>query len=115
MRVDGVPLPDTFTRVNQQQFPLDMVAIAKREVETHQANMAEISHRALKGLPISVNPDRPPRNFKDAMSRVDKQEWATAYDIEYQGFFERQAFKVVPAPPGVKIHEHYNQTRIQGR
>jgi hypothetical protein len=67
--------------------------------------MAAISHRVLKGLPISINPDRPPRNFKDAMSRVDKQELATAYDKEYQGFFERQAFKVIPAPPGVKIHD----------
>jgi hypothetical protein len=103
MRVDDVP--DTFTRVNQQQFLLDIVTMAKREAVTHQANMAEISHRVLKGLTIAINPDRPPRNFKDAMSRVDKQEWATAYDKEYQGFFERQAFKVVPAPPGVKIHD----------
>jgi hypothetical protein len=101
MRVDGVP--DTFTHVNQQQFLLDMVAMAKREAEIYQANMAENTHHELKGLPISINPDRPPRNLMDAMSRVDKQEWATACDKEYQGFFERQAFKVVPAPPGVKI------------
>ena len=103
MRVDNVP--NTFTRVNQQQFLLDMVAMAKREAEKHQANMAEVSHRTLKGLPISINPDRPPKNYKDAMSRIDKQEWAEAYDKEYQGFFERQAFKVVPAKPGVKIHD----------
>ncbi len=73
--------------------------------------MAEISHRVLKGLPISINPDRPPRNFKDAMSRVGKQEWETAYDKEYQGFFERQAFKLVLAPPGVKIHD--TPTRLE--
>jgi hypothetical protein len=103
MRVDDVP--NTFTRVNQHQYLLDMVAMAKRETEQHQANIAEISHHALKGLPISINPDRPPRNLKDAMSRIDKQEWAAGYDKEYQGFFERQAFKMVPAPPGVKIHD----------
>jgi hypothetical protein len=70
--------------------------------------MAEISHRVLKGLPISINPDRPPRNFKDAiiaMSRVDKHEWATSYDKEYKGFCERQAFNLVPAKPSVKIHD----------
>jgi hypothetical protein len=82
-----------------------------REAETHQMNMAEISHRALKVLPNSINPDRPPRNFKDAMSRVDEQEWATAYDKEYQGFFESQAFKVVPAKPDVMIHD--NKTRLK--
>jgi hypothetical protein len=109
IRVDDVP--DTFTRVNQQQFLLDMVAMAKRVAETHQANMAEFSHGALKGLPISINPDRPPRNFKYAMSRVDKQEWATSYDKEHQGFFERQALKVVLAPPGIKIH--HTTTRLE--
>ncbi len=60
MRVDDVP--DTFTRVNQHQYLIDMVAMAKRENEKLQANMAEISHRKLDGLPISINPDRPPRN-----------------------------------------------------
>ncbi len=29
------------------------------------------------------------------MSRDDKQEWAGAYNKEYQGFKERNAFKVV--------------------
>jgi hypothetical protein len=75
--------------------------MAWRDAEKHQANLAEFPHSVLQGLPISINPDLPPKNFKDAMSRVDKQEWATAYDEEYQGFFERQAVKVVRAKPGV--------------
>ena len=37
------------------------------------------------------------------MSREDKQEWAEAFDKEYRGFKERNAFKVVRPQPGVKI------------
>ena len=37
------------------------------------------------------------------MSREDKQEWAEAFDKEYRGFKERNAFKVVRPKPGVKI------------
>ena len=45
----------------------------------------------------------PPKNFKDAMLRADRQEWAEAYDKEYQGFKEHRTLKVVRPVPGVKI------------
>ncbi len=57
--------------------------------EELQANFAGISHRTLKELPPSIDPDHPPRNFKDAMSQDDKQGWAEAYNKEYQGFKEQ--------------------------
>jgi hypothetical protein len=59
----------------------------------------------LKGLPQSVDPDRPPKNYKVAMSREDKQDWADASDKEYRGFMERKAFKVVRPEKGIKIHD----------
>ena len=68
-------------------------------------NMAEFSHSILKGLPISINPDRPPENFRDAISRVDKRKWATSYDKESQGCFERKEFNVIQLKPGIKIHD----------
>jgi hypothetical protein len=96
---------NTYTRVTQHQWLMDKLDLSKAVLEEQQANLAGISHRTLKGLPTSIDPDRPPKNYKDAMSRDDKQEWAEAYDKEYRGFKERNAFKIVRPKPGVKIHD----------
>jgi hypothetical protein len=79
--------------------------LAAARAEELQANFAGISHRTLQGFPPSIDPDCPPKNFKDAMSRDDKQEWAEAYNKEYQGFKERNAFKVVRPDKGIRIHD----------
>jgi hypothetical protein len=60
-------------------------------------------HSGTKGLPSNIDPNNPPKNFKDAMRRVDRQEWAEAYDKEYQGFLEHGTLKIVRPEPGVKI------------
>ncbi len=39
------------------------------------------------------------------MSRDDKQEWAEAYNKEYQDFKERNAFKVLRPDKGIRIHD----------
>jgi hypothetical protein len=39
----------------------------------------------VKGLPNSINPDKPPKSCKEAMSREDSAEWAEAYNKEYMG------------------------------
>ena len=85
----------------------DKVASSNAVLDEQIAYIAGISHRTLKGLPTSVNPDRPPKNYKDAMSREDKQDWAEAYDKEYRGFMERKAFnlKVVRPEKGIKVHD----------
>jgi hypothetical protein len=44
----------------------------------------------IKGLPGNIDQTKPPKNFKDAMGRKDRQEWAEAYDAEHQGFYEPQ-------------------------
>jgi hypothetical protein len=56
-------------------------------------------------LHINVLSDCPPKNFKDAIARDDKQEWAEAYNKEYQGFKERNSFKVVRPDKGIRIHD----------
>ena len=68
----------------------------------------EISPRGIarvKGLPEGIDPSKPPKNFKYAMSRIDRQQWAEAYDREYQGFYEHQTLKVARArpEPGTKV------------
>ncbi len=58
------------------------------------------------GLPHTINPDKPPKNYKDAMSRPDSQEWAKAYMDGYMGklgFKERQFFATVALPKGAKV------------
>ncbi len=45
------------------------------------------------------------------MSRDNKQEWAEAYNKEYQGFKERNAFKAVRPDKGIRIHD--TLTRIE--
>ncbi len=63
--------------------------------EEHQAHFAGVSHCTLKGLSSSIDPDCPPKNNQDVLSRADKQEWGEAYDKEYCGFKERNVFKLV--------------------
>jgi hypothetical protein len=45
----------------------------------------------MQGLSDSdtIDPDKPPRNYKYAMSSPDNQEWAEAYQKEFQGFKDR--------------------------
>ncbi len=101
---------NTYSRVAhdaQRQCLVDKVSLEAARTEELHANFAGISHRTLKGLPPSIDPDRPPKNFKDAMSRDDKQEWAVseAYNKKYQGFKERNAFKMVGPYKGIRFHD----------
>ena len=32
------------------------------------------------GVPAGIDVSKPPKNFRDAMNREDRQEWAEAYD-----------------------------------
>ena len=59
----------------------------------------------VKGLPSSIDPNKPPRtrNCRNAMSREDRQEWAAAYMEEHQGFFEQGTLQVARPEPGAKI------------
>ena len=55
------------------------------------------------GVSAGIDVNKPPKNFRNAMSREDRQEWAEAYDSEYQGFLEHGTLKVVRFKPGDKI------------
>ena len=65
---------NTFVQVTQTQFNIDMLDQLKAATEEQYANMASVHHRKLEGLDPEINPDRPPKNYKDAMSRSDRQE-----------------------------------------
>ncbi len=57
----------------------------------------------LEGMPDSINANKPPKNYKDAMSREDSREWQEAYFKEYKGMMDRGAVQAVKPPPGAKI------------
>jgi hypothetical protein len=60
------------------------------------------SLRVVQGLPDGIDPDRPPKNYKVAMSRSDREEWAAAYQKEYRGFVDRTALKAVKLLKGAR-------------
>ena len=71
-----------------------------------ESELQEGVNSGTKGLPGNIDPNNPPKNFKDAiiaMRRIDCPEWAEAYDKEYQGFLEHDTLKIVRPEPGVKI------------
>jgi hypothetical protein len=64
---------NTFTKVTQMQYFQDIL-------QTQTACVASL--RVVKGLPDGIDPDRPirpPKNYKDAMSRPDREAWAASY------------------------------------
>ena len=56
----------------------------------------------MTGVPAGIDVNKQPKNFRDAMSREDRQEWAEAYDSEYQGFLEHGTLKMVRLEQGDK-------------
>ena len=68
---------NTFTRAIQGKWLSDKVALGEvrdREFQTPMyAFNAGVKHRSLKGLDprLGINPDKPPRNFGDAMKALD--------------------------------------------
>jgi hypothetical protein len=67
-----------------------------------QARVEPYGNR-IKGLPGNIDPTNPPKNFRDAMSREDRQKWAEAYDAEHQGFYEHQTLSISRPEPSAEI------------
>ena len=80
---------NTYTREIQGKWLSDNVTLNRvNDMETKTlmyALHAGITDRSLKGIDLKINPDKPPRNFRDAMKALDKQAWAAAYNSEYLG------------------------------
>ncbi len=63
---------NTYTRTCMSRWQHDQLSLHKTR-HREQANFAGVNHRTLKGLDPRINPDKPPRNFRDAMKALDKQ------------------------------------------
>jgi hypothetical protein len=75
---------NTFIRTSMSRWKHDQLSLHKslqtESLHQEQANFAGVKHSTLKGLDPRINPDKPPRNFRDAMKALDKQAWAEAYN-----------------------------------
>ena len=67
--------------------------------------LLRINDKENNPIHLRINPDKPPRNFRDAIKALDKQAWAAAYNSEFLGFKQRSVFKVVKPKPSVRIHD----------
>ncbi len=61
----------------------DQPILHKTHTRELNANFAGEKHSAFMGLDPRINPDKPTRNFRDAMTALDKQAWA--YYSKYLG------------------------------
>ena len=55
----------------------------------------------VKGLPVDIDPSKPPKSYKEALRRSDKERWLEAYDKEYQGFVQHGTLKIERPPLGL--------------
>ena len=97
--------PNAYLKIDQDTFFRNLLATA---TEHEKARMAVGTldcgiQTRIRGLPDSIDPTKPPKNFRDAMLREDSQEWAAALDKEYMGFKHRGVFELVPFQKGMKL------------
>ncbi len=58
------------------QFNMDMLELLAIAAKEHHVHFASAGHSTLQGLYLDIDPNCAPKNFKDAMSSKDLQEWA---------------------------------------
>ena len=77
----------------------ELLSSVKALVARMEQEATQLPSGRVRGLPSIIDPNRPPKNCKDAMSREDRQEWAEAYDNEHQVFFENKRLKIARPEP----------------
>jgi hypothetical protein len=65
------PSQNTLVQVTQKQYNMDMLDLLKVAATKHYAHLAAASHSTLRGLDPEINPDCPPKNYKNAVSCKD--------------------------------------------
>jgi hypothetical protein len=105
---------DVYMKVSREAFfqsllqrnPNELLSKARgllSRMEAELVNTPVGGPSRVKGLPDSIDPNKPPCNHRDAMRREDQQEWAEAYDKEYQGFIEQGTLKIARPEKGAKV------------
>jgi hypothetical protein len=74
---------NTYTRAIWSKYLADsneLLRIRDKENNPIHAHLAGVTHQTLRGLVPRINPDKKPRNFRDAIKALDKQALAAAYN-----------------------------------
>ncbi len=103
MQVNSAPM--TYAQVTQKQYNMDMLDLLKVTAAEHYAHLAATFHRTLKGLDPEINPDSPPKNYNDAVSRKDRKQWEAAMMKEYHGFQDTKALAIVEPPKEARLRD----------
>ncbi len=94
---------NTFVQVTQNKFNIDKLDQLKRVSKEQYAFMARVNDWTQEGSDSSICSDSQPKNYKDAMTCSDRQEWAAAMSKEYLGFKDMKALEIVKQPKGTRI------------
>ena len=96
---------ESFFQALLKKNSADLLANARALVArmTDEMDQDSAGPTRVKGLLSSIDSNKPPRNYRDAMFREDRQEWAAAYMEEHQAFFEQGTLQVARPEPGAKI------------
>ena len=88
---------NTFLRISRDAYFENLLETSsvREKARSVTAIKDDMTRTKVKGLPDSIDPNRPPKNYRDATSREDAVEWSEAYMKEYLGFKNRGVFKVV--------------------
>ena len=97
LTLELVKQPGTYVQTHQSVYLNDLLNIQK-------AFLAKVTEQESKAPDNGVlNLNKPPKSYKDAMNRLDSNEWYESYRKEWQGFKDRDTMDIVPRPPGVKV------------
>jgi hypothetical protein len=94
----------TYLRVAQKQYNMDMLDLLMVAAAEQYAHLGAAPHHTLKGLDTEINPDSPPKSYKDAISHEDSEQWEDAMMKEFRGFQDMKALAVVKLPKGARLH-----------
>ena len=96
---------NAYLRIDRAEYFNNLLATTSMHEKARMVSSSpdEMQTTKVKGLPNSINPDKPPKSYKEAMSREDSAEWAEAYNKEYMGLKQRNVFEVVRIEKGMKL------------
>jgi hypothetical protein len=75
---------NAYLKINSAEYfkNLKATALMHEKARMVSSSQDEMQTTKVKGLSNSINPVKPPKSYKETMSREDSAEWAEAYNKE---------------------------------
>jgi hypothetical protein len=101
MKVNRDAFSKSFLQRNSNELLSKAIGLVSR-MEAELMNTPVGIPSRVKGLPDSIDPNQLPHNYRDAMQREDRQEWAEAYDKEFKCFIVQGTIKIACPEKGLR-------------